>query len=87
MGMKKRATAREVRREKNRRGLPLNAKLGRLTIYARDASTKRALEAGIEDLAATVKASEVEVLPVKGEGVAVEGYPDISFTFTDTGGT
>ncbi|RJS88866.1 valine--tRNA ligase [Candidatus Bathyarchaeota archaeon] len=81
------AVIREVRREKNRRGLPLNAELGRLTIYAGDASTKRALEAGIEDLAATVKASEVEVLPVKGEGVAVEGYPDISFTFTDTGGT
>lgn len=75
------AVIRDVRREKSRMGLPLNAELGRIRIYAGGASTKSALEEGIEDIAATVKASEVEVLPVKKEGVAVEGYPEISFTF------
>jgi len=73
-----------VRGEKARRGLPLNAELKRLTVYAGNASAQKALEEGREDIAATLKVSDVEVLPIRGTGVTVEGYADISFVFIDT---
>ena len=73
-----------VRGEKARRGLPLNAELKRLTVYAGDASLQKALEEGKEDIAATLKVSEVEILPITGTGVTVQEYADVSFVFIDT---
>jgi len=78
------ALIRDVRGEKARRGLPLNAELRSLTIYAGDSLTQKAIEEGLDDIAATVKASEVEIMPIKGAGTVVDGYSDISFTFIGT---
>ena len=78
------ALIRDVRSEKSRRGLPLNAELKRLTVYAGDMSTQNVLEEGLDDIAATLKALKVEILPISGAGTAVDSYSGISFTFIGT---
>ena len=82
------AVIRDVRREKNRLGIPLNTPLKGLSIYAMDAEDAEILTWGIEDISATVKADDVEVFEGRGGAYEVEGYPGVCFSIpTGTDGT
>jgi valyl-tRNA synthetase len=82
------AVIRDIRREKNRLGIPLNTPLKGLSIYAEDPEESNIIATGLDDVSATVKADEVEVLEGKGGEFEVDGYPGVRFSFpTGTGGT
>jgi valyl-tRNA synthetase len=82
------AVIRDIRREKNRLGIPLNTPLKGLSIYAEDPEESNIVATGLDDVSATVKADEVEVLEGKGGEFEVDGYPGVRFSFpTGTGGT
>ncbi len=72
---------RDVRREKNRLGIPLNTALKELSISAPEEELK-ILKMGESDISETVKAEKT--LRIKeGEGnFEVEGYPRIRFSFS-----
>jgi len=74
------AVIRDVRKEKNRLGIPLNKPLGELKVYAADPSEAEMIAMGIEDISATLKAEDVEVLEGDGEENEVEGYPSVRFS-------
>jgi valyl-tRNA synthetase len=78
------AVIRDVRKEKASRGLSLNAELRDLTIHTADESIQKTLEKVSEDISATLKASEMKVLLGRGSGATVDGYPQISFSFSST---
>jgi len=69
----------EIRREKARKRMPLNAVIKELTVYAGSTGNAEVLSEGAEDIKGTCKISKIEILPQKGEGVEVEGYPEIRF--------
>lgn len=69
----------EVRREKAERHVSLNTQIKKLTVFAGDKESARALTEAKGDIAGTCKASSVEILPEKGEGRAVEPYVDVHF--------
>jgi valyl-tRNA synthetase len=82
------AVIRDIRREKNRLGVPLNTPLLGLSIHANDPDEAEAIALGLEDISATVKADEVEVFEGGGGELVVEGYPGVRFSvLTGTGGT
>ena len=82
------AVIRDIRREKNRRGIPLNAELEEVSVYASDPRESEALALGIEDISATLKAENVDIHEGEGGELAVEGYPTVRFTVSSrTGGT
>ncbi|MFB0557509.1 MAG: class I tRNA ligase family protein, partial [Candidatus Bathyarchaeia archaeon] len=82
------AAIRDVRREKNRLGVPLNTPLEGLTIYAEEPEEADAIILGLEDISATVKADDVEVLEGEGGDFWVDGYPGVRFSFpSQTAGT
>jgi valyl-tRNA synthetase len=76
------AVIRDIRREKNRLSLPLNTPLKELLIYTDDPGKSETLAFGIDDILATVKASNVEVLESKGGEFEVDGYSGIRFSFS-----
>jgi valyl-tRNA synthetase len=69
----------EVRREKAERHVSLNTQIKKLTVFAGNKGSAKALMESKEDIAGTCKASNVEILPEKGEGRAVEPYVDVHF--------
>jgi valyl-tRNA synthetase len=69
----------EIRKEKAENHKPLNAEIKRLTIYARDKETAKAVMDGKTDIAGTCKASYVEIILKKGEGREVKPYQNLSF--------
>jgi len=71
----------DVRRQKNRLGVPLNTPLEGLTIYAEDPDEAEAITLGLGDISATVKAEDVEVLEGEGGEFGVDGYPGVRFSF------
>ncbi len=71
----------EIRREKNRAGVSLNAPLRRVEIRA-PGEQLRLLRLGERDIVDTLKIEELVLAEGAGEGVKVEGYPDIVFTVT-----
>jgi valyl-tRNA synthetase len=73
---------RDLRREKNRRGIPLNRPIPHLKIYAEGEGDLEALRLGMRDIKETVKAERVEVVCGSGEGVEVEGYPKVRFSIS-----
>jgi len=82
------AVIRDIRREKNRLGIPLNNILDGLTIYSASPEESETIALGLEDISATVKADDVEMIEGKEGEFEVEGYPEVSFSFsTGTGGT
>jgi valyl-tRNA synthetase len=82
------AVIRDIRREKNRMGIPLNTLLDGLTIYAGGPEESETIALGLEDISATVKADDVEVIEGAGGESEVDGYPGVRFSFsTGTGGT
>jgi len=75
------AVIRDVRREKNRLGIPLNAPLEGIDVYAKDPAQAEALVKGIDDLSATMKAENAEIHEGEGGEHEVEGYADVRFDF------
>lgn len=71
----------EMRREKNRAGISLNAPLKRAEVYA-PAEQLGHLKLGRQDILDTLKIEELVLMEGQGDGLKVEGYPDIGFTVT-----
>jgi valyl-tRNA synthetase len=71
----------EIRREKNRAGVSLNAPLRRVEIRA-PGEQLSLLRLGERDIVDTLKIEELVLAEGGGDGLKVEGYPDIVFTLT-----
>jgi valyl-tRNA synthetase len=69
----------EIRREKNRAGVSLNAPLSRVEVYA-PAEELGYLELGRQDIVDTLKIGELVLKEGPGGALRVEGYPDVGFT-------
>jgi len=69
----------EIRREKNRAGVSLNAPLRRVEIRA-PGEQLRLLRLGERDIVDTLKIEELVLAEGAGDGLKVEGYPDVVFT-------
>jgi len=69
----------EIRREKARRRMPLNALIKELTVYAGTRESAETLKEGSEDIMGTCKIGKISILPLKGEGVKVQGCTEIRF--------
>jgi valyl-tRNA synthetase len=70
----------EIRREKARKRLSLNASVEALKIYAGTKQNADLLTASSADITGTCKIEEIHVVPHEGEGVEVDGYPEVRFT-------
>jgi valyl-tRNA synthetase len=82
------AVIRDIRREKNRLGIPLNSPIEDLELFAEDSWIAKALAMGLEDITKTMKAETVEVREGVGGEFRVDGYPSVGFSFSSrTGGT
>jgi len=73
---------RDVRREKNRQGIPLNMPLVGLSIYAENEEEAETLALGCADISETVKAEKIEVVKRSGGDFEVDGYPRVRFSFS-----
>jgi valyl-tRNA synthetase len=71
----------EMRREKNKAGVSLNAPLRRVEVYA-PAEQLGYLKLGRQDILDTLKIGELVLSEGQGGGLKVEGYSDIGFTLT-----
>lgn len=67
-----------IRREKSRLGIPLSVELPAVKVYA-PPELRSALEAGLEDIAGTIRARSVALGDGEGEARVPE-YPQITFT-------
>jgi valyl-tRNA synthetase len=76
------ATIRDIRREKNKQGIPLNAPLEQVSVYTPNAAEAESLVMGIEDISATMKADNVEIHEGEGGDESVEGYDGVRFSFS-----
>lgn len=70
---------REVRKQKNRKGIPLNAEMERVSIYYKEDSELSALKLGLKDISTTLKIKHVELVKGSGGEFTVEEHPSISF--------
>jgi valyl-tRNA synthetase len=75
------ATIRDIRREKNKLGIPLNAPLAQVSVYSPSAREADSLVLGIEDISATIKADNVEINEGEGGDQPIEGYDGVRFSF------
>ncbi len=73
---------RDIRREKNRQGISLNAPLDQVFIYVSEAEKADSLVLGIEDIAATLKSESVEIQEEEGGEYPIEGYEGVRFSFS-----
>jgi len=69
-----------IRTEKNRRGVSLNAPVMKLTIYAGENAAD--LEQGAQDIRDTLKVEELEILDGSGGEAKVEEYEHIGFSMS-----
>lgn len=70
----------EVRRLKNRQGIPLNAEMERVSIYCKEDAEMAALKLGLKDISATLNIKKVELFKGSGGASTVEDYPNISLS-------
>ncbi|UCD96217.1 MAG: valine--tRNA ligase [Candidatus Bathyarchaeota archaeon] len=70
----------EVRREKARRKMPLNAAIEELTIYTGDAKIADSLLSSLDTIKGTCKVDTLNVSPESGEGTGVQRHPSIKLT-------
>lgn len=70
----------EIRREKARRKMPLNATIEELTIYTGDKKTADPLSSSSETIKGTCKVNTLSISPKSGEGTEVQGYPSIKLS-------
>jgi valyl-tRNA synthetase len=75
------AVIRDIRKEKNRQGIPLNMMIEKLTINTEDQAYAGTLEIGSVEILKTVKAEEINIIKEKGGKFEVEGYPKVRFSF------
>jgi len=75
------AVIRDIRREKNRLGIPLNTPLENLQIYAENPEEAEIITIGLDSISATIKADDVDVIEGKGGSLEVEGYSSVKFSF------
>ncbi len=75
------AVIRDIRREKNRLGIPLNTPLDNLQIYAEDPEEAEIITIGLDSISATIKADDVDVIEGEGGSLEVEGYSSVKFSF------
>ncbi len=73
------ALIRSIRREKARRRMPLNARIGLVKVFAGSEERANIIRACEEDIRGTCKIDALEVSPEAGEGIEVEGYPGLTF--------
>ncbi len=71
----------DIRREKNRMGVSLNASMKSVAIYAPDEYAE-ALRLGSTDIKDTLKIESLEIAEGEGGDVNLEDYPEIGFTVT-----
>jgi valyl-tRNA synthetase len=71
----------EIRREKNRRGVSLNASMKSVELYA-SGENAEALKLGSADIKDTLKIESLKVLAGGGGDMNLEDYPGIGFTVT-----
>ena len=69
----------EIRREKARRRMPLNSPVKELTIHAGSLENAETLTESSEDIKGTCKVENLNVVPQKGDGVAVDGFSEVRF--------
>jgi len=69
----------EIRKDKAESRRPLNAPIKAVTIYAGTKKSAHVLNQAREDIAGTCKTGKIEILPEKGEGREVQGYPSVRF--------
>ena len=70
----------ELRRQKNRKGIPLNAEMERVSIYCNGDRELAALRLGSRDISATLKIKSLELVRGSGGEYQVEGYENVSFS-------
>jgi valyl-tRNA synthetase len=71
---------RDIRKEKNRLGIPLNSDVEEILIYVSNTNDVKVIEAGIVDIAATMKVKHIEIRDGDGGDHQVEGYTGIGFS-------
>jgi len=69
----------EIRREKARKRIPLNASIKELTIFAGTKENAETLTKSSKDISGTCKVGKINILPQDGDGVEVQGHIDIRF--------
>jgi valyl-tRNA synthetase len=69
----------EIRREKARKRMPLNASIKELTVFAGTEENAETLIEASEDIKGTCKIEKLGIAPEKGEGVEVQNYSDVRF--------
>ncbi|MEM1660009.1 MAG: valine--tRNA ligase [Candidatus Bathyarchaeia archaeon] len=69
----------EIRREKAERRKPLNAPIKVVKVYAGNSDYAYVIERNKEDIMATCKISELQIIPEKGGGQSVPQYDGLSF--------
>ncbi|UCB59815.1 MAG: valine--tRNA ligase [Candidatus Bathyarchaeota archaeon] len=73
------AVIREVRREKARKRIPLNAVIKELIIIVESEEYNRVLSRNAKDISGTCRIQKIAVMPQGDNGIEVEGYPDVRF--------
>jgi len=71
----------DIRREKNRRGVSLNASMNSVKLYA-SGDDAEALKLGSADIEDTLKIESLEIVAGDGGDAKLEDYPEIGFTVT-----
>jgi len=69
----------EVRREKAKLRMPLNAPIKKLVIFAGNEKSAHVLNGVRDSMEGTCKIQKIEILPEEGHGKEVEGHPNIRF--------
>jgi valyl-tRNA synthetase len=69
----------EIRREKSRKRMPLNAKIEEIIVYAGTAETAETISEASEHIKGTCNIDKVKVIPKKGKGVGVKGFRSVHF--------
>ena len=77
------AVIRDIRREKNRQGIPLNAPLKKIVIYAEFPEQVESLFLGNEDISATLKIDSLEIHEGEKGVRLVEGYPGVRYSILE----
>jgi valyl-tRNA synthetase len=76
------AVIRDVRREKNKQGIPLNMPIEEVVLYTTSPEEAEILGMGIEDISETMKAKNVEVFEGEGGEYAVEEHSTVKFSLS-----
>ena len=71
----------DIRKEKNRQGMSLNKPIESLKIYSTDDDETDWIKEGLTDIAATIKATDIQIYSTDEGTCQIENYPNIKFNF------